>query len=478
MLSNNDAVSIEARVRIFASSLYPELVGKIILGRVGDVLSVLVMEPEQYAGREFLGIPGNYELLEPEAAVSNTPPDSQSRSRHPNQTKIPSAIQSSNLSSFPVESVVNPASWSGKGFQPKSKKVQGEDRVLRALRDSDSETQIIGDGLRVHVDWLAGVGRTNDPNSFFSYLGKCIGQEILVEEGVSRKVGRVWENSFRSASGVIGMFQELRDKSAWEVYLSIPGSVLSSRPVRHWHKMSRVLRKKIQFRATRFDVALDDYHKSIAPIQVTEAIRAGNVTGFKPGKDSGGRFIESFGEGWTVQMGAPKSARKLNYYNKQAESKGKLDCYRWETRSSGDLASQQFDDWLSLPEEDFDSLSARYLGAVVVGTFDFIDRAVNPKEKNVSRLKKLPWWETFVARVGSEIRHSRIRSKRSIQKAMQWIERQVVTSLAMLQIALGSSRFADWLSAEMIRAKEKRFTDWHHHLIRVHRAEVEVLESA
>jgi DNA relaxase NicK len=221
------------------------------------------------------------------------------------------------------------------------------------------------------------------------------------------------------------------------------------------------------------DVALDDYDKSVDLNLVREAILAGNVKGLKLDSPKSYRFTDSAKGGWTTQLGAPKSASGLCVYDKEAESGGKLPCHRWEQRLKADYASQALDDWLRFGSKGFEQVSARYLGGLVVGRYSFIDRASKPNEKNLSRIPELPWWKTFVDRVGCQVKHARQRPKFSIERKMRWIIRQVVTSLVVLDKVMGTENFDDWLRKEMARAEQFRLTRWHWHQIQTFGAEVD-----
>lgn len=418
-----------------------------------------------------------------EEGVSNTPPDSHegvksTSSSSPQTSKLVSekevrvyepGLTPKRLRQQLAAGNVNLAEG-GKGFK-KPRLRKNRKKAIECLQAHlDDTTQQIDEGLRVHPDWIQGVGVASDLEDFeklLVFLANVLGEEVFYEPHSPRKMGRVWESSGRCANGFAFLCNQRSDEEGggYDVWMSFPGALLSSRSVRHWWKACKGLRQLVGFRATRFDIALDDYDKSVDLNLIREAILAGNVRGLKLDSKKSYRFIDSPKGGWTTQLGAPKSAAGLCVYDKEAESEGKLPCHRWEQRLKADYAAQALDDWLKFGSKGFEEVSSRYLGGLVVGRYEFIDRVSKPDEKNLSRIPELPWWKVFVDRVGCQIKHARKRPVFSIGRSMRWVIRQVVTTLVILKKVMGSEEFYAWLNTQMAKAEEFRLSRWHRHLI-------------
>jgi hypothetical protein len=85
-------------------------------------------------------------------------------------------------------------------------------------------------------------------------------------------------------------------------------------------------------KARRIDLALDDYDKLITPEELEEQFHSPNaVTHIKTimGVQKSKRGDPEHG-GATRYLGAPSSARRLRIYDKNVESDGLIDAYRWE----------------------------------------------------------------------------------------------------------------------------------------------------
>ena len=126
-------------------------------------------------------------------------------------------------------------------------------------------------------------------------------------------------------------------------WFSIPGSVIASRGNDHFLALCKLFRSFETFRATRFDVALDDYDKSIGYAELSSAVHERNYSGFR-----GGRNIEGFDSkvrgsfGWTFYFGSPQSDKVLRVYDKSIESGGDIDAYRWEAQFRAEYAHAAF----------------------------------------------------------------------------------------------------------------------------------------
>jgi hypothetical protein len=216
------------------------------------------------------------------------------------------------------------------------------------------------------------------------------------------------------------------------------------------HDLCAVL-VEIGFRCTKLDIALDDYGKVIHPVDVLKALQVKNFTKFKSY-----RIIRGSDEGFTMYFGSAESTRQTKFYNKEAESKGRIKSYRLETRFNNKIAHNVLMKWLSISQknEGWERYSAMYLIKSVVGSINFVDRESKPDEKNIKRLKRLDWWQAFIDTAGIDevICHSLPTPKTSLEKATNWMTRSVMRRLVCVLAAFRNDG-KDWLLQRLEEAK-------------------------
>lgn len=312
--------------------------------------------------------------------------------------------------------------------------------------------------LTVKLDWYQGtikVFPSTRLEALVEFCEKVTKDKFALTVGKGAFVGKQWANHGRSAKGARIWWNLPGENSSQSGHclLSFTGSALSNLPHQDVRFLIQGLRDLFGIRETRVDAALDDYSKRISYWQVAAAVdeRVRNYTGFQKGKATK-NFGEKFG-GFTVNCGKPSSDFQLIFYDKNAESGGEINAYRWEARFRDELARRAIDDWLALPEE----MSAQYLANLVIGRVNFVERG---KEKNISRMPLLPWWKEFKDAVGAGIRHSVQRVTPNLKKAKRWINHQVACMLAAIKEVVGASEFTRWVNKEISEAPE-RFSDRH-----------------
>jgi DNA relaxase NicK len=221
------------------------------------------------------------------------------------------------------------------------------------------------------------------------------------------------------------------------------------------------------------DIALDDFSKSISYEMVDAALASGNYTGFR--KASSRRNYDAKGKinGFTCTFGTRSSLRYTRFYDKDAESGGRIKSHRLETEVHDELAEKVLVDWLALEPETFEQLSPGYLAGVVIGSVSFIGRT---EDKNVARMLLLPWWKEFIDKVGLEIRHSIQSVQTSYERKRNWFTRQVSVTLAMFKKVMGIRQFKQYLEKELTDAEE-RFNHTHEAFINVYCNQPEIDSS-
>jgi len=341
---------------------------------------------------------------------------------------------------------------------------------------SNRRGQQVSKGLHALVDWLSGTVRFTDfarVQELLRFVEGYVGEEIHLEPGVPWHCGITFAHSGRSLSSVrVGWNEPDGDDCLGHLILSVPGLALSRMSVRDVWRMLSGLVNVWGFKTTVVHPAIDDYEKQLDVKDMVAAIEAGNYARFRPKSKKGAVFTRSLGgsEGFTLYMGSPSSDRRTRHYNKEAESEGRIPCYRTETVLKDELAQSFVDGWLAISPENFEELSPKYIAGTVAEAIDFPARLSCPGEKNLSRIPRLDWWQKFLDRVGASVRHSRPVVVRSLEKTLTWTHRQVVRALAVAQRAVGKGAFRNWFSREMDWADEN-LTPFQEYLARQYRVE-------
>jgi hypothetical protein len=278
--------------------------------------------------------------------------------------------------------------------------------------------------------------------------------------GRGRFCGKQWNNSVQGINKAIALYNLPSEEGGQlgHCFLSFPATALNGIDIRDVWRMLLGLTTVWHFKATRFDVALDDYAKRITYEMLHDAARNKNYTGFRNppvvhhSYDKMGQIV-----GWTFSFGNRLGDCVFRAYDKGTESEGEIDSVRLEAEFHDELAQKVVADWVAIEPQSFDEFSPIYLANVVVGRITFIQRS---KDKNISRMPILDWWQDILDEVGTGIRHTVKAVKTTLEQKKEWITRQVSTQLAMFSKIMGMKEFFSYLKAEL-KGGQERFTDYH-----------------
>lgn len=278
------------------------------------------------------------------------------------------------------------------------------------------------------------------------------------KEGVGCLSGVHWQSSGRSPNGILWFWNAPReDGGDWHLMLQIPGSVLKLVDVRQVWELCRFLVDVFNVKATRVDIALDDYARRITADQLQQAAENRDFARVRDITEWRKYRLNRKEEGWGYYCGSLKSLMYLLIYDKLVQSKGEIDSIRLEGRFEDRYAHALFLEWLSIPPDQFDMVSPQFLAGKVMGMIQFVDRSnygrTGKKEKNVNRLKLLPWWQEFLSAVGCQLRHSVARVDTTFERMKKWMEKQVMPSMAVARKVMGIMNFRRWFD-EQIAEKE------------------------
>ena len=272
--------------------------------------------------------------------------------------------------------------------------------------------------LQVGLDWLSFVGSSARIEELKNCNVDRWGEPEPVERG-----GCSYQRQLRWASGVILFYSDGRD----DCLLACPGQGLAVVNVDEQLRLLRQLHG-LGFHTSRVDCKVDDFARSIELDQVHAAADAGNFTNFRltqpiqPKRIAAGG-MEKVGDSRTFgRRGSDGSGVYYRVYDKLLESKGEVDCIRWEAEFGGEKAREV--GRLLADCEDARQL-VEVVGQLVGGHIDF---RIRGDETHVDRRPRLAWWAEFLERIGSAV-ISIARVTPPLQSALRQLGKQYRSTL-------------------------------------------------
>lgn len=163
---------------------------------------------------------------------------------------------------------------------------------------------------------------------------------------------------------------------------------------------------------SRVDLAWDGV--AFTPREAAGWVRDGNVRC----KSKRRKFIEDLGEGdgETLELGSRASERFLRVYDRRGPTRVELELKGEHARGA-----------MSVLLAELEELPELALGVLR----DFVDFVDASQDANVSRAPLLPSWESFVGAVDRIRLVVRGRVVPTIERVLEWVERQVAPTLAV-----------------------------------------------
>jgi len=292
------------------------------------------------------------------------------------------------------------------------------------------------------VDWLQGTFPHDRVDSLVDLL-----KVLLGEDGERMEHGQYRYN--RSVSwvgcGVRVLFDNddarARDIHGGRAAVVLPGGALGGLDAVALQSMLKTLVSDYWFKATRVDLAWDDYTRRITPSDVCVEADKGNYSRFRSHRHILERSRGGEVTGDTVYFGARGKnggGRFLRCYDKGLESDGRINAIRWECEFSKEKAAQVV--FALYQTESLEEFCA-VIGAYVGGCVDFVERRTEGKLRGAERLE---WWQGIVDSLG-ESRLRNERRVRSVEGTRKWVRAAVFPSLKVLREALGSVEWEEFL---------------------------------
>ena len=228
-----------------------------------------------------------------------------------------------------------------------------------------------------------------------------------------------------------------------DCWLMLPAKLLNGCATTFDLRRFILMLSQFEFKPTRIDLALDDYTKSLTWQNFDDARKAGQAYGFKKGRLTSS-FGDALGDGFTYYMGSSGSDKLYRFYDKNVESNGENDCYRLEGQYRDDWCKSV---WACLLAADTDKKFHQTIVNCVCEPIDFYD-----DDNDVGDKIPLKWWSDFKRSVKSEgINLTCGRVKTSIEKSMDWVEKSVETTLAVIEDFCDrtTTDFGEWLTKRL-----------------------------
>ena len=246
-------------------------------------------------------------------------------------------------------------------------------------------------------------------------------------------------------------YRKVEDEYEWA--LTLPGTALRQMGTLGYSRLLVTLANDFPgVRATRLDFYVEDHIGRLRPELITEALFKGNYGGFRRKQvhfsDSDGHGLN----GYTANLGSRESDSYWRCYHTQV--KHGYSAMRLERELKGDKASSAWHMLKTLltriqwtlrcfdhgNRELAEVEIGKFLAKMAISGFDFIDRSEQYDNGSLENCELLPWWKEFKEEIGTlDLVIPKV--KPSLQRAFDWLHRQVKKTLKKLKEGLGVPTF-------------------------------------
>lgn len=292
------------------------------------------------------------------------------------------------------------------------------------------------------IDWLditcRAIAGPKEAYEVVDFLETLTGEHMYFSTNNSAFNGISWDGSGKSKTGIMLWYRGQSVSETGEYVLAtlkiaFPGSVLTPQVTESLLKWLSIMAPEYEIDATRVDIALDDHEKLVKLGKIEDARKGGNffncsyterVTSSMRGES----------EGVTLYFGARSSDKRLRIYDKTLESKGIIKGNRWEAQYRRKAATEAFEYWLDSYRRSPKTVSTA-LARLVLGIIDFRKRDDDDTDRN--RCQPLEWFSSLIVAVNAAPFRIVIKPKeKSMQRSINWVNRSVASTLAMIKISL------------------------------------------
>lgn len=219
--------------------------------------------------------------------------------------------------------------------------------------------------------------------------------------------------------------------------VNISGSALARISVTELYSFFRAL-LCLEFSATRLDLKIDDFTKTVTPLLAFDAAENGNTKGFRVYRyivdHQGSRTF------YAGRRGSDGGGKFLRIYDKFIESGGSVDSVRVEVELSSIKALEAFE---SLSICHF-SQWPNFIAAVVRESADFLDR--DNGSRRACRSERFSWW-SFIVDSPDSFEFTPVVRKPVIERTERWLKNQCAAS--MVAVCAANSGAGDAVSEDI-----------------------------
>ena len=319
----------------------------------------------------------------------------------------------------------------------------------------------------VKIDWLTIIAEIKSPvglNQLIKDVEDIFTDKFVIDAGDVWR-GRRWTGGMaKSQYGIELCWDSVSEEDSPQLRLSIPGAACSRADVLDYARFINGLKHYEtlgNISCTRLDAAFDDHTKSLfcerdlyEAWQNDSIVRLQNKTHHM---HASGAPTGEYGIGWLHRWG--RGRKSITFYNKAAESNGKIDSHRIEVRYKEKDANEAFKTLTQLPMGSFKELCISFLSGLVAGVVDFMTFEKG-RNHGVRDGKRLGWWQAILDVQEGIDRYSHRPPRSNLKRKLDWFKRQVFTSLAQVSDVVGAEHFDKWVTSCLAEAK-KQYRDVH-----------------
>ena len=329
--------------------------------------------------------------------------------------------------------------------------------------------------LAVHLDYLRFRAENLTTQAFESLLNFTIDNYgVKMYQPWTPGGGAVWyEHKLIGINGFVGGFTTNSD-GLISCMVDLSGSYFEQLDLIGQWRLLLGLTNAYGVKCSRIDIAIDDPTYSVIPVsKMRKAWERGENFGFRKHRYiESGETPEDLKKSW--YFGSRESGKCNRIYDHEGE------CMRHETefkrgyaqevmleiteiKRPDFTASMQLDDCEEDDPEkrklEFVNIISKKLASIVLGSMDFRNRG-NREDRSRAGYRdseRLDFYQEYIDFVcGETYKVTAPRPSRSLTKTVDWMKRQVASTLSMMQAGLGRFNFNIWLQDLVLYGEERR----------------------
>ena len=287
-------------------------------------------------------------------------------------------------------------------------------------------------------------------------------------------------------------------KTGGRFTLECPGSVFDGMDWERKLGFLSWLSTKFDLRPSRLDVFMDDFARTITPKALFMLVYGRSEDEGDPRCDfTHFRRVRLLWDGgvkgctgvtaYFGKLGNTGSGKCLAVYDKALESDNENTAVRWELRTFDEIARDVFARLISAVHDaanDLNKIGKEGIGEaaavaafseMIAGCIDFVKRTDRAGDKNLERLERLAFWQSILDRLGHGVRLARTVLRKTIERAVTYIETQAMGTIQTIRKAKGDQSFFAWFFDRL--DGENRMKARHERAVRDYLAGLEGLVS-